>query len=86
MKKRSTDGIIKHETYKFPGGRNDFSSQGNNKASGIGLKNHIAEIRKKMKVLRTYWKNLPTQMCSNNNVAAKPIIQDDCWNGIDKAR
>ncbi|KAG1701400.1 Lipase maturation factor 1 [Nymphon striatum] len=86
MRKRNTDGIIKHETYKFPGGKNDFSSQKSGKASGIGLRNHIADIRKKVKVLRNYWKNLPIQMCSNDNVAAKPIIQDDCWNGIDKAR
>lgn len=83
--KRSIAGEIKHETYKFPGGKDAFNNPGGH-ASGIGLKNHISDIRKNMKVIRTYWRNLPHHMCSNDNVAAKPIIEEDCWNGIDKAR
>lgn len=45
------------------------------------LDNLVKDIRNKVKDSKKFWSNLPYQICNNEEVAASPSNDMNCWNG-----
>lgn len=41
----------------------------------------VKDIRTKVKDSKKFWSNLPYQICNNDEVAASPSNDANCWNG-----
>ncbi|PVD18963.1 hypothetical protein C0Q70_21522 [Pomacea canaliculata] len=44
------------------------------------------DIKDKVKTAKDFWVQLPYTVCNDDEVAASPDSDDDCWNGQDRAR
>lgn len=59
-------------------GRNDDDMDDNKEAP---LDKLVKDIRTKVKDSKKFWSNLPFQICNNEDVAASPSNDMNCWNG-----
>lgn len=59
-------------------GRNDDNIDDNKEAP---LDKLVKDIRTKVKDSKKFWSNLPYQICNNEEVAASPSNDMNCWNG-----
>lgn len=59
-------------------GRNDDDMDDNKEAP---LDKLVKDIRTKIKDSKKFWSNLPYQICNNEDVAASPSNDMNCWNG-----
>ncbi|ESP01693.1 hypothetical protein LOTGIDRAFT_68630, partial [Lottia gigantea] len=46
----------------------------------------VKDIREKVKTAKDFWHLLPYTLCNNEDMAAGPGNEEDCWNGQDRAR
>uniref|UniRef100_T1J8P2 Glypican-6 n=1 Tax=Strigamia maritima TaxID=126957 RepID=T1J8P2_STRMM len=81
--KRDVERELNYDTLKF--GRHDGGAS-RNTAGGTNLNRVVRDIRNKVKVARNYWSNLPYQMCDKEHMAADPVAEDNCWNGLAKTK
>lgn len=42
----------------------------------------VKDIRQKVKDTKKFWSNLPFQICNNDEFAAPPSSDANCWNGV----
>ena len=84
------DGSSHYEDYAF--GR-DFMKKGNKNsgerqqitAAGTNLDRLVRDIKEKVQQAKDFWVQLPYTIC-NGDIAAQPDLDEDCWNGQDRAR
>lgn len=55
-------------------------------AAGTSLDRLVRDIKDKVKTAKDFWVQLPYTVCNDDEVAASPDSDDDCWNGQDRAR
>ncbi|KAL8595475.1 hypothetical protein ACOMHN_024174 [Nucella lapillus] len=55
-------------------------------AAGTSLDRLVRDIKDKVKTAKDFWLQLPYAVCNDEDVAAPPQSDDDCWNGQDRAR
>ncbi|XP_055958532.1 glypican-6-like [Patella vulgata] len=55
-------------------------------AAGTNLDRLVKDIREKVKTAKDFWILLPYTLCNNEDMAASPGNEEDCWNGQDRAR
>lgn len=58
--------------------RNDDDNEKNDESP---LDKLVKDIRQKVKDTKKFWSNLPFQICNNEEVAASPTSDANCWNG-----
>ncbi|RUS77353.1 hypothetical protein EGW08_014890 [Elysia chlorotica] len=56
------------------------------KASGTCLDRLVKDLKDKLKPAKDFWVSLPYMVCQEERLAADATVQDDCWNGTDRAR
>lgn len=61
-----------------PKGRNDDDMDDNKEPP---LDKLVKDIRTKVKDSKKFWSNLPYQICNNEEIAASPSNDLNCWNG-----
>ena len=83
------DGATTYEDYAF--GR-DFMRNNQNSgekhkitAAGTNLDRLVRDIKEKVQQAKDFWVQLPYTICSGE-IAAQPDLDEDCWNGQDRAR
>lgn len=54
--------------------------------SGNCLDKLVRDLKDKLKPAKNFWTNLPYMACQEEALAADATVQDDCWNGTDRAR
>lgn len=59
-------------------GRNDDDDEDNKEPP---LDKLVKDIRTKIKDSKKFWSNLPYQICNNDEIAASPSNDMNCWNG-----
>lgn len=59
-------------------GRNDDDNEDNKEPQ---LDKLVKDIRTKVKDSKKFWSNLPYQICNNDEIAASPSNDMNCWNG-----
>lgn len=59
-------------------GRNDDDIEDNKEPP---LDKLVKDIRTKVKDSKKFWSNLPYQICNNDDIAASPSNDLNCWNG-----
>lgn len=59
-------------------GRNDDDNDDNKEPP---LDKLVKDIRTKVKDSKKFWSNLPYQICNNDDIAASPSNDMNCWNG-----
>ncbi|KAG8230058.1 hypothetical protein J437_LFUL009642 [Ladona fulva] len=78
------------ESYNFGRGRGRKGDRGGDRGGGSGgdptLEKLAKDIRQKIKDTKSFWTNLPYQICNDESVAANPAQEETCWNGTSKAR
>lgn len=55
-------------------------------AAGTSLDRLVRDIKDKVKTAKDFWVQLPYNICNDEDFAAKPDSEDDCWNGQDRAK
>lgn len=55
-------------------------------AAGTSLDRLVVDIKKKINTVKDFWVELPYSVCNDENLAAQPGEEDNCWNGQDKAK
>ena len=55
-------------------------------AAGTSLDRLVRDINDKVKTAKDFWVQLPYNICNDEDFAATPSSEDDCWNGQDRAR
>lgn len=55
-------------------------------AAGTSLDRLVRDINDKVKTAKDFWVQLPYAICNDEEIAAQPNHEDDCWNGQDRAR
>ncbi|XP_041350171.1 glypican-6-like [Gigantopelta aegis] len=55
-------------------------------AAGTSLDRLVRDIKEKVKMAKDFWVQLPYTVCNDEDLAASPMTEDDCWNGQDRAR
>lgn len=55
-------------------------------AAGTSLDRLVKDIKEKVRVAKDFWVQLPYTVCNNDQIAAQPGNDSDCWNGKDRAR
>lgn len=55
-------------------------------AAGTSLDRLVKDIKEKVRVAKDFWVQLPYTVCNNDQIAAQPGNDTDCWNGKDRAR
>lgn len=86
---KRSDGATSYEDYAF--GR-DFMKKPNKQsgerqvtAAGTNLDRLVRDIKEKVQQAKDFWVQLPYTIC-NGEIAAQPDLDNDCWNGQDRAR
>lgn len=59
-------------------GRNDDDNDDNKEPP---LDKLVKDIRTKVKDSKKFWSNMPYQICNNDDIAASPSNDLNCWNG-----
>ena len=54
-------------------------------AAGTNLDRLVRDIKEKVQQAKDFWVQLPYTIC-NGEIAAQPNLDNDCWNGQDRAR
>lgn len=74
--------------------KNKNNNRGGASSSGRGSKDDdedkkephldrlLKDIRTKVKDSKKFWSNLPYQICNNEEIAASPTNDMNCWNGM----
>uniref|UniRef100_H9GEQ1 Glypican-4 n=1 Tax=Anolis carolinensis TaxID=28377 RepID=H9GEQ1_ANOCA len=55
-------------------------------AAGTSLDRLVTDVKEKLKQAKKFWSSLPSNICSNDKMAAGNVNEDECWNGSDKSR
>ncbi|XP_032993227.1 glypican-4 [Lacerta agilis] len=55
-------------------------------AAGTSLDRLVTDVKEKLKQAKKFWSSLPSNICSNEKMAADSINEEECWNGSDKSR
>lgn len=55
-------------------------------AAGTSLDRLVRDIKDKVKTAKDFWIQLPYSVCNDDDIAAQPDNDDECWNGQDRAR
>nr|KAG5708244.1 hypothetical protein BaRGS_021178 [Batillaria attramentaria] len=55
-------------------------------AAGTSLDRLVRDINDKVKTAKDFWVQLPYIICNDEELAAQPSSEDDCWNGQDRAK
>ncbi|KAL8625523.1 hypothetical protein ACOMHN_014612 [Nucella lapillus] len=55
-------------------------------AAGTNLDRLVRDINEKVKPAKDFWVQLPYNICNDDETAASPSSEEDCWNGQDRAR
>lgn len=55
-------------------------------AAGTSLDRLVRDIKDKVKAAKDFWIQLPYSVCNDEDIAAQPNNDDQCWNGQDRAR
>lgn len=48
--------------------------------------NEVTDVKEKLKQAKKFWSSLPSNVCSDERMAAGNGNEDDCWNGKGKSR
>ncbi|XP_054706530.1 glypican-6-like [Uloborus diversus] len=83
--KRDARHELNFETLKFGHRENAVRPT---TAAGTSIDRLVQGIKKKIKKTRNFWVQLSKTMCNNPQMAGdnKVLPQDDCWNGLNKAK
>ncbi|KAM6426981.1 glypican-4 isoform 1-T1 [Liasis olivaceus] len=55
-------------------------------AAGTSLDRLVTDVKEKLKQARKFWSSLPSNICSNEKMAAGNLHEEECWNGNSKSR
>ncbi|XP_076435313.1 glypican-6-like [Babylonia areolata] len=55
-------------------------------AAGTSLDRLVRDIKDRVKTAKDFWLQLPYVVCNDDDLAAPPDSDGDCWNGQDRAR
>ncbi|XP_061177468.1 glypican-6-like [Saccostrea echinata] len=66
---------------KVPGSLGQYDT-----AAGTSIEHLVKDIKEKVQIAKDFWVELPYTMCNNEQIAAQPENDTDCWNGKDIAR
>ncbi|XP_046338273.1 glypican-6-like [Haliotis rufescens] len=55
-------------------------------AAGTSLDRLVRDIKERVKMAKDFWVQLPYTVCNDENIAASPMNDNDCWNGQDRAK
>ncbi|XP_076355881.1 glypican-6-like isoform X2 [Tachypleus tridentatus] len=81
--KRETRKELEFETYKF-GPRHNVHG-----ATKSDLNQLLGKIKKKIRRTKSFWSNLPSELCNNPKVTGDRTTRNNresCWNGLAKAK
>lgn len=71
---------------RYEGTDNSDKSVRPTTAAGTSLDRLVKDIKEKVRVAKDFWVQLPYTVCNNDQIAAQPGNDSDCWNGKDRAR
>ncbi|KAK3095383.1 hypothetical protein FSP39_014061 [Pinctada imbricata] len=75
---------------KFSLGKYDRSKESKDikptTAAGTSLDRLVKDIKEKVRVAKDFWIQLPYSICNDDEIAAQPQDDKDCWNGADRGR
>lgn len=52
----------------------------------LPLPHEVTDVKEKLKQAKKFWSSLPSNVCSDERMAAGNGNEDDCWNGKGKSR
>lgn len=81
--KRDVSGELSFDTFRF---EKPSNAPRPTTAAGTSLDRLVKDIRSKIKGARAFWTQLPYHMCSHEQVAADFKKDQECWNGLAKAK
>ncbi|CAI5793341.1 glypicanglypican-4 [Podarcis lilfordi] len=55
-------------------------------AAGTSLDRLVTDVKERLKQAKKFWSSLPSNICSNEKMAADSTNEEECWNGSDKSR
>ncbi len=55
-------------------------------AAGTSLDRLVRDIKERVKLAKDFWVQLPYTVCNDEETAASPVMDHDCWNGQDRAK
>lgn len=82
----NTDHYDEFSVGKYEGPDDSDKSVRPTTAAGTSLDRLVKDIKEKVRVAKDFWVQLPYSVCNNEQIAAPPGNDTDCWNGKDRAR
>lgn len=82
----SVDTYDEFSLGRYEGTANSDKSVRPTTAAGTSLDRLVKDIKEKVRVAKDFWVQLPYTVCNNDQIAAQPGNDSDCWNGKDRAR